>query len=234
MSRTQNIQMLEVVAKALGTELCQEVAFVGGCTTALLLTDEFTLEEVRYTDDVDLVVHLTGLAQWRTLVTHLEQKGFKQSSQDDVICRLRLGELKVDFMPEEVETANLLGCNNRWFSDGLACAQWHELPSGCRIRLFSPPYFLASKLEAYAGRGAQNPLGSQDLEDILNLVNGREELPAEVASAAPELRAYLSQSLGALLDNKYFGYKVQDAARGDSEREQIIWQRLHHIVGVTA
>lgn len=74
MSRTQNIQMLEVVAKALGEDLCQEVAFVGGCTTALLLTDEFTREDVRYTDDVDLVVHLTGYAQWQTLVTQLKQK----------------------------------------------------------------------------------------------------------------------------------------------------------------
>lgn len=189
MSRTQNIEMLEVVAKALGEALCQEVAFVGGCTTALMLTDEFSLEEVRYTDDVDLVVHLTGYPQWQQLVEQLKQKGFKQSQQDEVICRMRLGELKVDFMPADAETADLLGCNNRWFKDGLASAQWHELPSGRRIRLFSPPYFLGSKLEAYAGRGAQNPLGSQDLEDILNLVNGREELTHEVASTAPELRS---------------------------------------------
>ncbi|MBU0523611.1 MAG: hypothetical protein KKC24_20610 [Gammaproteobacteria bacterium] len=234
MSRTQNIEMLEVVAKALGEELCQNVAFVGGCTTALLLTDEFSLEEVRYTDDVDLVVHLTGYAQWQQLVEQLKQKGFKQSQQDEVICRMRLGELKVDFMPEDAETANLLGCNNRWFEDGLASAQWHELPSGRRIRLFSPPYFLGSKLEAYAGRGAQNPLGSQDLEDILNLVNGREELANEVASTAPELRAYLSQTLAELLGNNDFGYLVQDAAHGDSEREQIIWQRLRQIVQVSA
>lgn len=234
MSRTQNIQMLEVVAKALGEDLCQEVAFVGGCTTALLLTDEFSLEEVRYTDDVDLVVHLTGYAQWQQLVEQLKQKGFKQSQQDEVICRMRLGELKVDFMPADAETANLLGCNNRWFKDGLASAQWHDLPSGRRIRLFSPPYFLGSKLEAYAGRGAQNPLGSQDLEDILNLVNGREELPNEVASTSPELRSYLSQTLAELLGNNDFGYLVQDAAHGDSEREQIIWQRLHQIVQVSA
>jgi predicted nucleotidyltransferase len=234
MSRTQNIEMLEVVAKALGEELCQKVAFVGGCTTALMLTDEFSLEEVRYTDDVDLVVHLTGYAQWQQLVEQLKQKGFKQSQQDEVICRMRLGELKVDFMPADAETADLLGCNNRWFKDGLATAQWHELPSGRRIRLFSPPYFLGSKLEAYAGRGAQNPLGSQDLEDILNLVNGREELLEEVATAPPELRSYLSQTLAALLGNNDFGYLVQDAARGDSEREQIIWQRLNHIVQVTA
>lgn len=234
MSRAQNVEMLEVVAKALGEDLCQKVAFVGGCTTALMLTDEFSLEEVRYTDDVDLVVHLTGYAQWQQLVEQLKQKGFKQSQQDEVICRLRLGELKVDFMPADAETADLLGCNNRWFKAGLASARWHELPSGRRIRLFSPPYFLGSKLEAYAGRGAQNPLGSQDLEDILNVVNGREELPNEVASTAPELRSYLSRTLADLLGNNDFGYLVQDAAHGDGEREQIIWQRLHQIVQVSA
>lgn len=94
------------------------------------------------------------------------------------------------------------------------------------------PYFLGSKLEAYAGRGEQNPLGSQDLEDILNLVNGREELLQEVDAAAPDLRTYLAQKLAALMGHNDFGYLVQDAARGDDEREQIIWQRLRHIAQV--
>lgn len=234
MSHAHNIQMLEVVAQALGQELCQGVAFVGGCTTALLLTDELSREEVRYTDDVDLVVHLTGYTQWQQLVEQLRQKGFKQSQQEDIICRMRLGELKVDFMPADAETANLLGCNNLWFTDGLANTQWHTLPSNTRIRLFTAPYFLGSKLEAYAGRGAQNPLSSQDLEDILNLVNGREELLQEVDAAAPELRTYLARKLAALLSNNDFGYLVQDAAHGDTEREQIIWQRLRHIAQVAA
>lgn len=234
MSQAHNIQMLEVVAEALGRQLCQEVAFVGGCTTALLLTDEFSREDVRYTDDVDLVVHLAGYTEWQRLVEQLRQKGFRQSPQDEVICRMRLAELKVDFMPEDTETANLLGCNNRWFKDGLATAQWHQLPSGSRIRLFTPPYFLGSKLEAYRGRGAQNPLGSQDLEDILNLVDGREELLEEVGTAAPELRAYLAERFAELLINNDFAYLVQGAAHGIREREQIIWQRLRHIAQVTA
>ncbi|WP_024681747.1 hypothetical protein [Pseudomonas syringae] len=232
MSRSQNIQMLEIVAQALGQDLCQEVAFVGGCTTALLMTDELSREDVRYTDDVDLVVHLTGYAQWQRLVEQLQQKGFRQA-QDEVICRMRLGELKVDFMPEDDETADLLGCNNRWFKDGLANAQPYELPSGCRIRLFTPPYFLGSKLDAYAGRGAPDLLGSQDLEDILNLVNGREELAREVGEAEPGLRTYLAQKLVPLLTDNDFGYLIQDAARGDQDREQIIWQRLQHIAQVT-
>lgn len=229
MSQAQNIQMLETVAQALGQPLCQQIAFVGGCTTALLLTDEFTREEVRYTDDVDLVIQIASYGQWQQLRQQLREKGFRESPSDDIVCRMRLGELKVDFMPADPATADLLGCNNRWFADGLATANEHTLPSGARIRLFAPPYFLASKLEAYAGRGAQNPLGSQDLEDILNLVNGREELLQEVDSAASDLRAYLTQSMSALLGNRDFGYLVQDAARGDDQREQIIWDRLRHI-----
>lgn len=90
MSHAQNIQMLEVVAQALGPELCQDVAFVGGCTTALLLTDELSREDVRHTDDVDLVIHLTGYPEWQKLVEQLRQKGFRQSPQDDVVTGLSI------------------------------------------------------------------------------------------------------------------------------------------------
>lgn len=55
--------MIETVARALGDDLLKEVAFVGGSTTGLLITDEFTREEVRYTDDVDLIVNVVGYAQ---------------------------------------------------------------------------------------------------------------------------------------------------------------------------
>ena len=42
-------QMLQTVANALGPDLLREVAFVGGCTTALLITDAFAREAVRFT-----------------------------------------------------------------------------------------------------------------------------------------------------------------------------------------
>jgi len=38
------LKMLEKVADALGDELLPQVVFVGGCTTGLLITDEFTKE----------------------------------------------------------------------------------------------------------------------------------------------------------------------------------------------
>lgn len=59
MSRYSDLeQMLVIVAQALGDELLQQVVFVGGCATALLITDKATLESVRYTDDVDLITHV--------------------------------------------------------------------------------------------------------------------------------------------------------------------------------
>ena len=45
-------EMITTVARTLGEEMLDEVAFVGGCTTGLLLTDEFSREAVRYTDEV--------------------------------------------------------------------------------------------------------------------------------------------------------------------------------------
>jgi len=59
-----HITMIRAVAKAIGPEICQDVAFVGGCTTALLLTDLYTRQQVRHTDDVDLIVHVLSYPHW--------------------------------------------------------------------------------------------------------------------------------------------------------------------------
>ena len=56
--------MIEKVARALGDELLAEVAFVGGCTTGLLISDRVTLDGVRATDDVDLIVNVVGYSGW--------------------------------------------------------------------------------------------------------------------------------------------------------------------------
>lgn len=52
--------MLLTVARALGQDILNEVAFVGGCTTSLLITDDFSKESTRYTDDVDLIIGVMG------------------------------------------------------------------------------------------------------------------------------------------------------------------------------
>jgi hypothetical protein len=67
--------------------LCREMAFVGGCTTALMLTDAVSRESVRFTDDVDLIIHVLGLQARLALLEALKQKGFTQSSEDEVMWK---------------------------------------------------------------------------------------------------------------------------------------------------
>ena len=59
-------EMLVHVATALNA-LLPQVVFIGGCTTGLFITDDFTKEQVRYTDDVDLIVHVGSYFDWTRL-----------------------------------------------------------------------------------------------------------------------------------------------------------------------
>ncbi len=99
-------EMLEPVAMALGDALLPYVAFVGGTATALLITDPFTRETVRFTEDIDLIVKAESHAQWQKFQQQLRQRGFKESMEDNLICRMCLGHLKVNFMPDD---ASILG-----------------------------------------------------------------------------------------------------------------------------
>ena len=223
--------MLQRVATALGPDLVRQVAFVGGCTTGLLVTDAISREAVRYTDDVDLIVHVMGLGNWYQLQQELAGRGFRISPEDEVICRTRLrdgggSELIVDFMPDD---AAILGFGNRWYADALREANDHTLPTGTVIRVVSPAHFLGTKLEAYRGRGNNDPLASRDIEDILNVVDGRDTLAAEVAAAAPPLRADIAAGIGNLLRHRDFDYAVQATARSNRQREELIFQRLETI-----
>lgn len=220
------LHMLEEVAEALGEELREQVAFVGGCTTVLLITDEYTQESIRGTDDVDLVIHLTSTADWYRLEEHLKPKGFRNTGQDAVTCRLRLGALKVDFMPTD---ERVLGFSNTWFVGGLENATYHPLPNGIRIKVFAAPWFLAAKLQAYQGRGNGDVLMSNDIEDIIALVDGREELSGEMKQAPNALQKFVSEQLSELLRLRAFQDVIQSTAQ-TPDRETLIHDRLNAMI----
>ncbi|MCQ4327600.1 hypothetical protein CXK94_11725 [Stutzerimonas stutzeri] len=224
--------MLKEVAKALGPDMCQQMTFVGGCTTGLLLTDDFTREQVRSTEDVDLIVHVMGAIGFVRLQEQLSQRGFRLSPNDEgddlPICAMKLGELRVDFMPDD----DTLGFSNRWYKDAMATATPYELDAETTINLVSPVYFVATKLEAWKGRGRGDALTSRDIEDILHLVDGRPELLGEIQSAKVEVSTYISHEVAKLLDDNNFEYAVSAQSRGDSDRENLLFERLESLAGV--
>lgn len=218
--------MIEKVARALGDELLAEVAFVGGCTTGLLISDRVTLDGVRATDDVDLIVNVVGYSGWSDFQNRLLKKGFSTSMEDEIICRLRLGDLKVDFMPDDEK---ILGFSNRWYQQALANTQNYQLTDDLIIRLLSPPYFIAIKLEAYKGRGENDLLASRDIEDILNIVDGRPELINDLKATDPQVRNYIAEEIAALLKDEMIDYAVQGMVVGGAARQQVVFNRLEAI-----
>lgn len=220
-------EMLKQVADALGPELSKKVAFVGGCTTGLMLTDDFTKEQVRHTDDVDLIVHVLSYPSYLTLKKELKKRGFKEVMEhEDPICAMRLGELRVDFMPDKEDILNF---GNRWYQLAWETATDYPLTKETTIRLVKPVYFVATKLQAYLGRGNNDPLASRDIEDLLNIFDGRKEIIAEISESSQELVQFIAEQISSLLDDGNFAYAVQSASVNDSGREALIYKRLEQI-----
>jgi predicted nucleotidyltransferase len=215
--------MLVRVASALGDELRSRLVFVGGCTTALLVTDDHAQGEIRYTHDVDLIVDLVGYAQWAELQEKLSQNGFTTSMSEPVICRMLLGDLKVDFMPTD---SNILGFTNKWYEKAITCAEEYALTHDLTIRILPAPIFMATKFEAYSGRGNNDPLGSHDMEDILWLIDGRSSLLEEIQSTDQDVKNYLAQKAHELINHPDVEAAISGNVRGDEQRTNLIFAKL--------
>lgn len=221
------ISMLEKVAHALGP-IIHDVVFVGGCTTGLFLDDDFTLEQVRFTNDVDLIVDIATYLDFQRLTERLLPRGFKTTMDNEVICRLSLDELKVDFMPADI---NALGFTNRWFKHALDTAEYRQISPLTSIKLVTPQLFVATKLEAYQFRGNDDCLASHDIEDLLNLFDGRSTIVDELRNEHfDELKDYINLKLSSLLQDRNFEYAVQATARGDLRRTELIFNRIEQVL----
>ena len=157
------------------------------------------------------------------LQDQLRRKGFAESPEDEVICRMRLGELKVDFMPDD---ENILGFSNRWYAEGIETAITCSLNETLNIRRLTPELFVATKLEAYRGRGNNDLLGSRDMEDILLVVDGREELVAEIQNADNDVRRYIAKQFKAMLRHADIDHFLEGNIKGPEGRVDIVWERF--------
>lgn len=148
MSR-RNLELLIDAAELL-RPLLDQLVFVGGCTTALLVTDP-AAAEVRPTYDVDAIAEVTSYSGYVDFSERLRKLGFTEdTSQDAPLCRWRNANTKLDVMPLD-ET--ILGFSNRWYRPAMQFAEFRELKSDLVVGVVTAPYFCATKLEAFKGRG---------------------------------------------------------------------------------
>lgn len=208
-----NLEILVPVSKALG-DLCESLVFVGGCAVGLLITTQ-RAQSIRATDDVDAVVHALTAADFHNVERKVESKGFKYDiSVDAPICRWIWNNIKLDIMPSE---SGILSFHNRWYPLVISTANRYEVPGILSIQLISAPVFVATKFEAFNGRGKGDFLASHDLEDLISVIDGRNELLDEIKQADLELQKYLSEQMSDLLKEPDFqmalpGYLPTDSA----------------------
>ncbi len=147
-----NIELLTSIANAMG-ELREQVVFVGGCATGLLITQP-NVADARATEDVDAIVEVASLV--------------------------------------------------------------------------SAPYFMATKLEAFKDRGNNDVYLSHDLEDIISVVDGREELLQELTAAPPEVRSFVAHTFQGILKHPDFT-NVLPGIVSQSARTGLVLQRFTKI-----
>jgi hypothetical protein len=224
----QNLELLIIAARLLRPVL-PDLVFVGGCTTGLLVTDE-AAAEVRPTFDVDAIAEITSYVEYTTFGERLHKLGFTEDASEGApICRWQNGQLKLDLMPLD---ERILGFSNRWYKPAMDAATELEIEPGLRVRVVTAPYFCATKLEAFRGRGKGDYLASHDLEDLITVVDGRPGLLDELRAASDDVRSDVADAIGTMLKDSQFvdalpGYLLPDEA--SQGRTRMLLERLKEI-----
>ncbi|MEO8673578.1 MAG: hypothetical protein ABI411_19880 [Tahibacter sp.] len=225
-----NIQMIETIVDALGP-LAADLVLVGGCAAGLLMTDSAGAA-IRATTDVDLVLQVAGFGQYIDFAKRLAKTGFKQSLDQEQVCRWQYGSLKIDVMPTDEK---ILGFTNKWYFGLIQSSNELKLPSSKTIRIVSGPYFVATKLEAFFDRGNGAYQSSHDIEDIISIVDRRPELATEIESADEGVRIYLNEEFERILAHEEFVDSIAYHMRPDSasqSRVPIVIERMRKIAGL--
>jgi len=100
MDRNQNpnLEILMLAVDQLG-ELADEMGFLGGCATGLLITDK-AAPPIRVTKDVDAIVQVYSRGEYYRLAEKLRDKGFNEDTSDGApLCRWAAEGVTLDVMP---------------------------------------------------------------------------------------------------------------------------------------
>ncbi len=209
MART-NLEMIGIVATRLGP-LIDRVVFLGGAVVGLLIDDPAS-EPPRTTDDVDLIVDAASYRAFGVgLANRLRELGF-ETPMGARIGRWTVEGVPVDVMPIGEEA---LGFGNRWYRAAFETAGERRISGDTTLRLVRAPHFVATKLEAFKSRGGGSYVGSQDLEDIVAVIDGRPTLEEEIQAAANDIRGYLADETRRLLAEPAFEDALPGYLRGD-------------------
>lgn len=210
-----NIVRLKAVANILSS-LEDQFVFVGGATVSLYATNPNLASEIRPTDDVDVVVEIASYSDYVKLEAKLLSVGFVNDTGSGIYCRYRIQGITVDVMPTDDAA---LGFTNKWYPDGFRNSIEVTIHDGVSIAIFSLPFFIASKWEAFKGRGKNDYRTSKDFEDLVYIFENVDNLKEQLEEAPLYLREYLRNEFSEIIATRKFEEglysHVEGGYRGD-------------------
>ncbi|WP_257666329.1 nucleotidyl transferase AbiEii/AbiGii toxin family protein [Parapedobacter tibetensis] len=188
----ENLVRISAVSRIL-EGLQQPYVFVGGATVSLYASEPIVAEHIRPTDDVDVVIELASYAGYAQIDERLRDIGFVNDVESGVLCRYRVHGIIVDIMPTD---SSVIGFSNRWYPDAFRQAVPRMLYDGTEVLIFSLPYFVASKWEAFLSRGKGDYRMSKDFEDLVYIFQHCRDFQGQMAIAPGDVMDYLRNELG--------------------------------------
>jgi len=177
-------------------ELNDRVIYVGGAVVSLYIDDP-AADDVRPTQDIDISLNIASLTELELIRESLINQDFHQTSDDDVICRFRYNDIKVDIMATEA-----IGWEpgNEWFKAGFDKRQ-KMVVDEYSIHVLPLAYFLATKFSAFQDRGMKDPRTSTDFEDIVYLLNHTSNVKEQVVNGSEDVKVFLKEWFAKIIES---------------------------------
>jgi len=192
-----NIVRLKAIKNAL-VALEKEIVFVGGAI--LSLYNDSPIIDVRSTNDIDVIIEILNYRERAKIEEQLRELGFHHDVVSGIICRYRHQGLIVDIMPTD---DNSIGFKNKWYPLAFETAIEYYLDEQTIIKIPTAPCYLATKFEAFKGRGNYDGYSSHDFEDIVFVLQTRSKIWNEMNDASEDLKQYFKEEFTQLLNHSY-------------------------------
>lgn len=198
MSHYKNIESIKQVYRTLG-KYADKVIFIGGAVVSLYVDRD--AEEVRPTEDVDVLVEIYSPVEYGRFEETLRSIGFSLDKEAGFIGRFKIENITVDVMP--VEGEKILGFGNAWYKRAFDDKVQFKLDKQIQVNILPPALFVATKLEAFNSRGNKDGRTSEDFEDIVFILSNRSAIWNDMRICDNTLKNYLKNEFARLLSNKY-------------------------------
>lgn len=211
----EHVKMIQIIARSLES-LNEDVVFIGGAAVSLYFDTNFK-PSVRTTKDVDLIIRIGKYSEYSKLERELEKIGYRHVIENNTpICRWSYNNILVDVMPTSEE---ILGFANKWYEDGFDHRIPVQLPENDTIYILALPYFIATKIEAFKFRGGNDARFSEDIEDIVTVLDGR--VDDHLFQDAPNyLKKALKDDFAILLKDESFIESIEANLDAGADRDK--------------